>query len=137
MGMFSAYAATINCGVETICNSAILDFRFNGEAISFNVTPVEGTDVFCRICLPTALINVPYHLLFDGKEVPYDLLPMSNETFSYIYFNLIDSAGEVMVVPELLSSLTLPILIMAALLAVTLAHARINSNISYRAKEFS
>jgi parallel beta-helix repeat protein len=100
MGIFSDFNASLDQHVTTISNSSISNFQFNGTAIIFNVTGVEGTIGFCRICIPTALLNTPYRVLLNGTEIPCTLLPCSNETYSYLYFNYAHSTQDVMIIPE-------------------------------------
>jgi parallel beta-helix repeat protein len=116
-GMFSDFNATSEHHIQTICNSTISEFHFNGTAIRFNVTGDDVTVGFCRICIPTALINAPYRVLVNGTEVTYELLACSNITFSYLYFNYTHSTREVIVIPEFLSFLILPLFMTATLLA--------------------
>jgi parallel beta-helix repeat protein len=118
MGLFSDLKATSEYHVTTICNSTISDFQFNGTAIIFNVTGVDGTTGFCRICIPTALMNETYRVFVDGTEVQHTLLPCSNSTHSYLYFNYTHSTQEVIIIPEFPSFLILPLFMIATLLAV-------------------
>jgi parallel beta-helix repeat protein len=118
MGMFSDFNATSECCVQTICNSSISGFQSNGTSISFNVTGEDGTVGFCRICIPTALMNAIYKVFVNGTEVPYILLPCSNSTQSYLYFNYTHSTEEVTITPEFPSFLILPLFMIATLLAV-------------------
>ena len=100
MGMFSDFNATSEHHVRTICNSTISDFQFNGTAISFNASGENGTTGFCRICVPTTLMNDTYKVFVNGTEVPHTLLPCSNSTHSYLYFTYNHSTQEVVVIPE-------------------------------------
>jgi len=100
MGIFSDFNATSEFNVQTICNSTISNFQFNGTAISFNVTGLEGTTGFCRICIPTALMDDTYRVFVNGTEVSYTLLPCSNSTHSYLYFTYNHSTQEVIIIPE-------------------------------------
>ena len=100
MGYFSNFNVTSEFYVQTICNSTITDFQFNGTAISFNVTGENGTTGFCRICIPTALMDVTYKVYVNGIEVSYDLLPCSNSTHSYLYFTYKHSTQKVIIIPE-------------------------------------
>jgi len=118
MGTFSDFSATLEHHVQTICNSTITDFQFNGSAISFNVTGEDGTVGFCRTCIPTALMNATYRVFVNGTEVPYDLLPFSNSTHSYLYFTYPHSTQEIIIVPEFPSFLILPLFMIVTLLAV-------------------
>lgn len=118
MGMFSDFNVTTELHVQTICNSTISDFQFNDSAISFNVTGEEGTAGFCRICIPTALMNVTYKVFVNGTEVSYNLLPCSDETYSYLYFNYTHSIQKVIIILEFPSFFVLPLFMTATLLAV-------------------
>ena len=121
MGMFSDFKATPEYHVQTICNSTISDFQFNGTAISFNVTGKNGTTGFCRMCIPKALMNDTYKVFVNGTEVQHTLLPCSNSTHSYLYFTYGHSTLEVVVTPEFPSALILPVLMIFTLVAVMLS----------------
>jgi len=107
--------------VTTISNSTISDFEFNGTAICFNVTGIDGTTGFCRICIPTALMNDTYRVYVNSTEVPCTLLPESNTTHSHLYFTYNHSTQEVVIIPEFPSSLVLPLLMSFSLVAVVLS----------------
>jgi parallel beta-helix repeat protein len=115
MGMFSKYNATSEQHVQTICNSTISEFQHNGTAISFNVTGEDSSAGFCRICIPTALMN-EYQVFVNGTEVEYNLLPASNSTYSYLYFTYEHSTKEVVIIPELPSLILLPLFLLCTLL---------------------
>lgn len=107
MGMLFYFNATSEFHVQIICNSSISHFRVNGNTITFNVTDGSGANGFCRICIPTALMNMPYEVFVDGVKVSYSLLQFSNETHNYIYFSYTHPAHEVQIVPEYASLLFL------------------------------
>jgi len=118
MGMFSDFNATSEYHVQTICNSTISDFQFNGTAICFNVSGKEGTAGFCRICIPRALMNETYTVFVNGTEVQCNLLPCSNSTHSYLYFTYSHSTQEVIIIPEFptwTSMLLIPIALTVAI----------------------
>lgn len=119
MGMFSSFNATADYHVQTICNSSISDFQYNSTAIVFNVSGAEGTTGFCRIRIPTGLMNTTYRVLVNGTEVTSNLLPCSTGTHSYLYFNYTHSIHEVVIIPEFSSLLILSLSLMATLVAVT------------------
>ena len=118
MGMFSNFTATSEHHVQTICNSSISNFQFSGTAISFSASGKSGTAGFCRICIPTALMNGSYAVSVGGAEVSYTLLPFSNSTHSYLYFSYTHSTKEVIIVPEFQLFIILPIFMTATLLTV-------------------
>jgi parallel beta-helix repeat protein len=92
--------------VTTICNSTISNFNFNDayngstKALIFNVTGEDETAGFCRIRIPTALMNDTFTVYVDGVATPYTLLPRSNATYSYLYFTYNHSTKEVIIIPE-------------------------------------
>jgi len=136
MGMFSEFdwvsLAAPEQRIQTICNSTISDLVYNGTAISFNVTGEDGIAGFCRISIPTILLNVTYKVFVNGTEVTYRLLPFSNETYTYLYFNYTHSTQEVIITPEFPSFLILPLFMMAVSLAVVVyrkKHARISEGL--------
>ena len=120
MGMFSDFSVTSELHVQTVCNSSISDFQFNGTAISFEVTGENGTTGFCRICIPTALMNGTYRVFVNDIEVPHTLLPCSNSTHSYLYFTYNHSTQEVKIVPEFPSwtSMLLVLIVLAVAIAI-------------------
>ncbi len=127
MGAFEDFTAS-NYDVQTVSNSAISNFHFNGTAINFDVSGENGTTGFCRICIPTALIGTSYKILVNGTEVQYKLLPNSNSTQSYLYFTYHQSTQEIIItIPEFPSFLILPLFIIATLLSATIFRRRRNS----------
>jgi hypothetical protein len=116
--VFNSFNLTSQYSTETVCNSTISDFQFNGTAIAFNVTGENGTTGFCRISIPTALISGTLTVFVNGTEVPYKLLPESNSTNSYLYFTYSHSTEQIFIVPEFPSFLMLPLFMIATLLAV-------------------
>jgi len=124
MGTFSDFTITWEeklHHVTTICNSTISDFQFNGTAICFNVTGEDETLGFCRIRIPTALMNDTFTVYVDGVNTPYTLLPRSNTTHNYLYFTYTHSTKEVIIIPEFSSIITLPVLMVLALLVIILS----------------
>jgi hypothetical protein len=117
MGMFSDFNATSEYHVQIICNSTVSDFQFNGTAISFHVIGENGTTGFCRICIPTALMNDTFEVYTNGTKVTYNLLLCSNSTHSYLYFTYDHSIQKVIIIPEFPSFLILPLFMIATLLA--------------------
>jgi parallel beta-helix repeat protein len=104
MGIFSDFNVTSEYHATVICNSTISNFKFDhiDKAIKFNVTGKDGTTGFCRICIPTALMDT-YTVFVNGTEIPYTLLPRSNSTKSYLYFAYEHSTREVIIMPTILS----------------------------------
>jgi len=125
MGMFSDFKATPEYNVQTISNSTISDFQFNGTAISFNVSGENGTAGFCRILIPTALMNVTYTVYVNGTEVSYTLLPFSNSTHSYLYLTYNHSTQEVVIVPEFPTWTSMLLILIVLTVAVAIYKRRL------------
>jgi parallel beta-helix repeat protein len=131
MGTFSDFTVTWEeklHHVTSICNSTISDFQFNGTAILFNVTGEDGTTGFCRIRIPTALMNDTFTVYADGVNTPYTLLPRSNTTHNYLYFTYAHSTKEVVIIPEFSSTTILSTLLLLTLLATILSKVKVSTN---------
>ncbi len=124
MGAFSDFHVTSENNVQTVCNFTVSDFQFNSTAISFNASGENGTTGFCRISIPTALINGTCRVFVNGTEIPYTLLPESNSTNSYLYFTHNHSTEEVIITPEFTSTLILPLFLTATLSAAIICKKR-------------
>ena len=126
LGMFHDFNATSECHVQTICNSIISDFQFNGTAIDFNVTGENDTTGFCRICIPTVLMNGTFRVFMNGTEIllPPEPLPCSNSTYNYIYLAYSHSTQEITIIPELPSLIILPLFMVMTLLATIVCRIR-------------
>jgi hypothetical protein len=92
--------------------------------MSFNVSGENNTAGFCRICIPTALMNEPFKVFVNSTEVPYNLLLCSNSTYSYLYFNYTHSTQEVIIIPAFPSFPILPPFMIATLLTVIVQRKR-------------
>jgi parallel beta-helix repeat protein len=130
MGKFHSFDVSwVDSGyfVDLISNSTISDFEVGilsleeypyARFIGFFVAGENDTVGFCRVLIPTALMDGTYRILVNGTEVPSNLLPCSNSTHSYLYFNYTHSTQEVIIIPELPSLLILPLFTIATLLTV-------------------
>jgi parallel beta-helix repeat protein len=118
MGMFSDFNATSEQHVQTVCNSTIANFDFNGTAILFDVTGQSGTAGFCRICMPRALMDNPYEIFVNGTKVLWHEVSGSYDTHAYLYFNYTHSTQEVIILPEYQSFPILPLFMMITLIAI-------------------
>jgi parallel beta-helix repeat protein len=97
MGAFSEFHVAQEQIIQAVCNSTISNFQYRGNAIVFDISGKRGTVGFCRICIPTALINGTYWVFVNGKPISYILLPYSNSTYSYLYFTYAHSTHEVII----------------------------------------
>ena len=127
MGMFSDFNATSEHSVQTICNSTISDFQFNGTAIIFNVSGEEETLGFCRICIPHTLLEPPYTVLVNNETPLYINGSLFDDgTHRWIYFTYEHSTLEIIIVSEFPSLIMLPLFMITTLLAVIVYRRRRN-----------
>ena len=108
MGMFSDFEITFKretYRAATICNSTISDFRLEigpetgNKIIRFNVTGKNSTVGFCRIMIPTELMDYPYTVLVDMEEiVPTRLEHISNEKYIHLYFTYIHGSHTITII---------------------------------------
>jgi parallel beta-helix repeat protein len=120
MGMFATFSVATGVDVQVVSNSTVSDFEFNGTAILFNVSGLNGTTGFCNVCVPTALLNGTLSVFVNGTQVQYSLLPSSNSTISYIYFTYGQSTEQVMIMPEFPDSLIMAMFMLATLLTIAI-----------------
>jgi parallel beta-helix repeat protein len=95
MGAFSDFKIVLEkeiYSVTTISNSTISDFEFQigketgNKIISFNTTNANGVVGFCRIKIPTKLMEYPNIILVDNEEIAPTKLDASNKTYACLYF---------------------------------------------------
>jgi len=108
MGMFSNFTVALEretYHVTTICNSTISDFRFEigpetgNKIIRFNVTGKDSAVGFCRVGVPTELMNYSLIVLVGVEEItPKILDDVSNETCVYLYFTYIHGSHTIRII---------------------------------------
>ena len=95
MGKFSDFSVSWKdetYSVTTICNSTVSNLEFEigketgNKILSFHVTGEDGTIGFCRVMIPTELMNYSYIVLVDEEGIIPALLDVSNKTHVYLYF---------------------------------------------------
>jgi parallel beta-helix repeat protein len=94
MGSFTSFESN-DQQVDVISNSSITRFGFSVTNSSqgilvFKVVGQDGTQGFCRLSIPRALINGSYTVMFDGQvitEPQFRILSASNESYTYMYVN--------------------------------------------------
>jgi parallel beta-helix repeat protein len=94
MGLFTKFDITYERNtyeVAIITNSTVFNFQFQigtetgNKIIRFKVSGKQGTAGFCRIIIPSQLMNYSYIVLGDDGEVRSSILN-SSETCAYLYF---------------------------------------------------
>lgn len=94
MGTFSEFTVTTNATyfVDVISNSTVSSFRYEigretgNKMITFNANGQTGQTGFCRITIPTSIINYPFTIITNEGEAQGHLLSASNQTDAYLYF---------------------------------------------------
>ncbi len=117
--------------VDVISNSTVSDFHFNEEdkIISFDVTGTDGTDGFCRVTMPNALLGGPYVVLVNDAP-PLTINEWTNGTHMYIYFTYIHSTKTVeitgtTVIPEFSSWISISLVFLMFAVAIALYKRRL------------
>jgi parallel beta-helix repeat protein len=118
IGAFTSFNATKEHEVQIVSNSTLSDFRFNGTAINFKASGENGTSGFCRISIPTALMNDNYKVFINNTQIPYVLLSWPTNTHSRMYFTYDHSRQEITITPEFPQNAILPLLIVTSSLAI-------------------
>jgi len=141
MGMFHGFNTPYECKVNIVSNSSISGFDcgliepYQAE-LTFNVNGEHGTQGFCRISIPKALINGSYIVRFNGNITTYPQvreLPCTNETYEYLYINYTHSQHTIEIsgtttIPEFYSSLIMPLFVTTTLLAVIVYRRKHSTN---------
>jgi len=128
-GTFTAYETDYQ-EVDCISNSSVTSFHMevinsSQATLVFNVTGQDGTQGFFRLCIPKALVNGSYTVMFDGQmisEPQFRILPESNVNYTYIYVNYTHSQHTVEIsgtttIPEFPSVATLMVFMLATILS--------------------
>jgi hypothetical protein len=107
MGMFSDFSVIYQeetHHVTVISNSTVSEFEFEigpetgNKIIRFNVTGKDGTVGFCRVRIPTELMNYSYIVMVDSEEIAPTFLGVSNATYAYLYFTYIQSSHAITII---------------------------------------
>ena len=114
MGKFSDFSVAWKdktYHVITICNSTISNLEFEigqetgNKIMSFDVTGEDGTVGFCRVMIPTELMNYSYIVLVDEEEIIPIILSVSNNTHAYLYFTYVHSSHAITIISSKLLNL--------------------------------
>jgi hypothetical protein len=115
-------------------NSSITNFLFTHSAkkTSFNVTGTSGTNGYCNVTIPTALLGGPYIVLLDGSIVTP--VETSNATHTFLYFTFTHSTRKVeiigaTVIPEFPSIIANFIVLTTLALTLIFTKRRLTSKI--------
>lgn len=114
--------------VTMISNSIISNFNFSEslKQISFNVTGPAGRAGYCNVTVPKDLLrDGPWIILLNGTDWTTSCTITENDTHTFIYIPYTHSTNTIQitgtwVIPEFPSFLTLPLFMVATLLAVVI-----------------
>ncbi|MBS7632419.1 right-handed parallel beta-helix repeat-containing protein [Candidatus Bathyarchaeota archaeon] len=128
MAPFTSLSTSYGYAVDFISNSSVTDLNFtvtdpNLATLIFKVSGENGTGGFCRIRIPTALINGSFVVKLDGEilaETQFRILPVSNGAYTYLYLNYTHSNHTIEItgtttIPEFPPFLVLPLLMIATI----------------------
>lgn len=123
MGMFSSFNTSLGYSVDVVSDSTMEDFTYfeSNNTVTLHVSSMTAgqTRGFCRLTIPHVLLSPPYTITINGTQVSYTPI-FENETLSIIYFSYGHSTTEIIIIPEFSSFLTLPLFMIATLLAATI-----------------
>lgn len=133
MGAFSAFSTSMGYFVEVVSNTTIADFRYysSNNSIVIHVSNMSASQTigFCRVAVPHALMNQTYHATIDGVAPTYlNYSIYDNGTVTWVYFAFHVSIHEIVIVPEFLPVMMLPLLVAITLLSVSIRRSRTDSS---------
>jgi len=107
MGLFQAFNVIWKKethDVNIVSNSRISLFKFEvgtgtgNKMVAFNVAGDDGTPGFCRVMIPTKLMNYSLFALVDGEEIMTTLLTASQISSIGVYFTYLHSSHSVTII---------------------------------------
>jgi hypothetical protein len=128
VGTWNGTAYSINI----LSNSTVSNMQIGitNKTVSFNVTGPESTDGFCRVTVPNVIVQDLWHgnytVLLNNEWWPFTNWADASNT--YISINYTHSEHEVVIVPELPSTMTVWLFTLLSTFAVALAKRRTPRN---------
>jgi len=110
LGTFSGFSVVIgqeNYYVTVVSNSTISDFGFEignetgNKILSFEATGESGTTGFCRLMIPTSLMESPFTVLDDEGELTTSVLNESDSVNTYLYFTYVQNDQNIAVISSI------------------------------------
>jgi parallel beta-helix repeat protein len=129
MGPFHSYNTSLDAYVNVISNSSVKGFEYNPGTIRFFVSNMTGDQTigFCRVSIPYEVMSEPFNVTVDGVDPIYWNYSLNdNGTHRWIYFEYAHSTREIVIIPESLQLIVLPLMMTLSLL-VAAAHRRKNA----------
>ena len=112
MGTFSEFCVVVEqeeLSVTVVSNSTISDFGFEignetgNKILSFQAAGQSDTTGFCRLMIPTSLMEYPFTVLDNEGELTTSMLNASDATNTYLYFTYVQNDQNI----EVISSIAL------------------------------
>lgn len=120
MGMFSSFETPSGYRIDITSNSTVEDFEYfeSNSTIKIHVSnaTIDQTFGFCRLAIPQGLMSPPFNITINDTPVSYTPL-YTSETISIIYFSYEHSTVEIIIIPEYLPFVVLPLFMTVTLLA--------------------
>jgi parallel beta-helix repeat protein len=116
------------CHVDIVSNSTISNMLIDvvGKMISFNITGPEAAHGFCKVIIPNLIVQDLWHgnytVLLNNEQWPF--ANWTDESNTYVYINYTHSEHEVVIIPELPSTMTTWLLVTLSTVAAVLAKRR-------------
>jgi parallel beta-helix repeat protein len=110
MGTFSEFTVVVEqeeLYVTVVSNSTISDFGFEignetgNKILSFKATGESDTTGFCRLMIPTSLMEYPFTVLDNEGELTSSVLNASEVTNTYLYFTYVQNDQNVAVISSI------------------------------------
>jgi len=110
MGTFSEFSIVMKQEeryVTVVSNSTISDFGFEigketgNKILSFKAAGESGTTSFCRLMIPTSLMEYPFTVLDNEGELTTSVLNASDATSTYLYFTYVQNDQNVAVISSI------------------------------------
>ena len=110
MGTFSEFSVTLlqeELYVTVVSNSTISDFGFEignetgNKILSFKATGESNNTGFCRLVIPTSLMEYPFIALDNEGELTTSVLNASDVTDTYLYFTYVQNDQNIAVISSI------------------------------------
>jgi parallel beta-helix repeat protein len=110
--------------VDIVSNSTLSDFKLNAtqKTLIFNVTGIEDKTGFCRVTIPTIIIQDlwqgNYTILLNGEPWSFRNWTDTDNIYIYINYTHLELEQQIIIVPEFPRAIILPLFMIVTLLAV-------------------
>jgi hypothetical protein len=99
-GRFYDFASDGISHFSVVTNSTLLWMGFDSEGLVFKILDGDNVTGFCRVAVPTSLMNGSLQVLLNDVAAPSFLLACSSDRNVFLYFTHARLGQDVRVVPE-------------------------------------